>query len=300
MFINMLKKLLLTFIFQLVIIWGFAQTASISGVIYNSEAEALPGAIVQIGQDDYTVSDINGKYQIKNIKNTTQTIKVSFQGFKPYIKIIDFSEGQTVELDIKLVYSSEELNTITVQGKSIAEENRETGYAIHVIETKNQVNLNIDLNQMLKTVSGVNIRETGGLGSGFTLSLNGLSGNQVRYFIDGIPMENFGSALTLNNFPVNLIDQIEVFKGVAPIRFGADALGGVINIKTGYKQGSFLDASYSIGSFNTHRLALNGQYGNIDKGFYTRILSFFNHSDNKYTMRDVPVYDQNGNSLRRY
>ncbi|NQY89722.1 MAG: Plug domain-containing protein [Colwellia sp.] len=43
------------------------------------------------------------------------------------------------------------------------------------------------------------------------MSLNDLSGNQIRYFFDGIPMEDFGSALT---FLANLVEQIEVYKGV--------------------------------------------------------------------------------------
>jgi outer membrane receptor protein involved in Fe transport len=136
----------------------------------------------------------------------------------------------------------------------------------------------------------------GGLGSDFDLSLNGLSDKQIRYFIDGIPMEDFGSALSLNNMPINLVESIEVYKGVVPIRLGADALGGAINIITPSLDEDFIDTSYSYGSFNTHRLALVGQTSNLE-GFFLRTSGYLNKSDNNYTMKSVPVTDDLGNVL---
>ena len=59
----------------------------------------------------------------------------------------------------------------------------------------------------------------------------------------------------LNNIPVNFAERIEVYKGVVPVGFGTDALGGVINIVTNkQKRNWFLDASYSYGSFNAHKI----------------------------------------------
>ena len=39
----------------------------------------------------------------------------------------------------------------------------------------------------------------------------------------------------MNNIPVNFADRIEVYKGVVPVGFGTDAIGGVINIVTNKK-----------------------------------------------------------------
>jgi outer membrane cobalamin receptor len=200
-------------------------------------------------------------------------------------------------LSIILKEDVSQLSEITIDGKTKEEEKRHTGYAIGVLQTKKLKNLNADINQILKTTSGINIRETGGLGSGFNLSLNGLSGNQIRFFINGVPMENFGSSLTLNNYPINLVEAIEIYKGVVPVSLGADALGGAINIITENKKASFIDASYSFGSFNTHRFAVNAKYYNKEKKYFSKINSFINHSDNDFLMKGVPIYDQNGNKL---
>ena len=189
-----------------------------------------------------------------------------------------------------------ELDSVSInasQDKNISEE---TGFNIDVIDTAEYLNSNKDINQVLNQTAGINIRSLGGLGSDFDLSLNGLSDKQVRYFIDGIPMEDFGSALSLNNMPINLVESIEVYKGVVPISLGADALGGAINITTPSLDEDFTDLSYSYGSFNTHRLALVSQVSNLE-GYFLRTSGFLNSSDNDYTMESVPVTDDLGNII---
>src|SRR5690606_25150852 len=111
----------------------------------------------------------------------------------------------------------------------------------------------LDLAHLLDRASGVKIRETGGVGSDMNITLNGFTGRNIRVFIDGVPMQGMGSAFQLNNIPVNIAERIEVYKGVVPIEFGADALGGVINIVTNQTSNTTLDVSYSYGSFNTHK-----------------------------------------------
>lgn len=191
---------------------------------------------------------------------------------------------------------SEILEDVTVTGSTGDSNYSDSGFNVDNVTVDDFMNSPTDINQILKTTPGVIIRETGGLGSSFNLSLNGLSGNRVRYFVDGVPMENFGSALTLNNFPVNLINGIEVFKGVTPISLSADALGGAINILTLPAGEEFLDASYTYGSFNTHRAALLAQTTYSDHAYF-RLTSFYNHSDNDYWMDNVPMVDALGNKL---
>ena len=51
----------------------------------------------------------------------------------------------------------------------------------------------------------VEVREEGGVGSDFDLSINGLSGNSIRYFLDGMPLDTKGSGVSLANLPLSLI-----------------------------------------------------------------------------------------------
>lgn len=60
----------------------------------------------------------------------------------------------------------------------------------------------------------------------------GFTGKHTRSLFDGVPQEGVGSSFGLNNIPVNYAERIEVYKGVVPVGFGTDAIGGVINIIT--------------------------------------------------------------------
>lgn len=72
----------------------------------------------------------------------------------------------------------------------------------------------MDIGQVLDRVTGVRVKETGGVGSNVSVSLNGFTGNQIKFFVDGLPMDNFGSSFQLNNIPINFADRIEIYKGV--------------------------------------------------------------------------------------
>ena len=104
-------------------------------------------------------------------------------------------------------------------------------------------------------------------------------------------MDNFGSSLNMGDIPVNMIERIDVYKGVVPVWLGTDALGGAVNIITN-KQKDFLDLSYSYGSFNTHKASLNFSRTNPKNGFTLRGNTFLNYSDNNYKVW-VPITNSN-------
>lgn len=277
-------------------IYTFINTSSvfgqISGYVMDSDGYGLPNALVVINDDQSTVTNAQGYFMVDSLGIGNYKLYITYLGFKAITETILLSKEQpSIEKNFRLVENSVDLSGVEIIASSLEEEKREEGYSVEVLTTKEVQNLTSDINQVIKSTPGINIRESGGLGSGFTLSLNGLSGNQVRYFIDGVPMENFGSSLNLNNFPVNQIERIEVYKGVVPISLGADALGGAINIVSGLRNKSFIDASYSFGSFNTHRVSVTAQHLNRKRNAFVKVRSFLNHSDNNYLMRDVPVYD---------
>ena len=145
-----------------------------------------------------------------------------------------------------------------------------------------------NLSEALAKVPGMKLRESGGVGSDMQVMMDGFSGKHVKVFIDGIPQEGTGSSFGLNNIPVGFAERIEIYKGVVPVGFGTDAIGGVINIVTGKQRRRwFIDASYSYGSFNTHKS--NVHFGQSFKnGFTYEVNAFQNYSDNDYYV-DAPV-----------
>ena len=173
---------------------------------------------------------------------------------------------------------------------------KNSAYNAVAVDTRDMLNTTKTLGEALAKAPGLKLRESGGVGSDMNLMLDGFSGKHVKVFIDGVPQEGVGSSFGLNNIPVNFAERIEVYKGVVPVGFGTDAIGGVINIVTGKKRRRwFVDAAYSYGLFNTHKSHVN--FGQTFKnGFTYEVNAFQNYSDNDYCV-DAPVFDFATNSL---
>lgn len=284
-----------TIVFFLFSINGlFSQNADIFGTVSSESGETLPGVnLILKGTSNGGMTNIEGDFLIKNIRPGNYILEVSFLGFRSLKKNLELSPGENLELNLVLQQETEEMKKVTVVGKSISGKVREQSYMVSVISTEKLYNSTADAQEVLNRVPGVRIMEEGGLGSEVDFTLNGFSGDQVKFFIDGIPMDHFGSTFGLSNIPVNSIDRIEVYKGVVPVWLGTDALGGAVNIITN-QESNFLDVSYSIGSFNTHRASVNGAYTNSETGFTIRGNINYNYSDNNY---DVWVPIRQGNNI---
>jgi outer membrane receptor protein involved in Fe transport len=155
---------------------------------------------------------------------------------------------------------------------------------------------------LLRQVSGIKIKQSGGFGSRSDFFINGSTGKQVKFFIDGMPQDNLGETQLINIYPVEQIERIEVYKGVLPVDLGADALGAAINIVTRRETESYTDVSYAISSFNTHRLNVSGRKYLSDH-FFIGLLANLNYAQNNYRI-DGEVPNEFGNieikSVKRF
>jgi len=112
--------------------------------------------------------------------------------------------------------------------------------------------------EVLDQSVGVTVKQYGGLGSFSTVSIRGSSSEQVSVYLDGVLLNRAVSGVVnLADIPLDSVEKIEVYRGSSPARFGAEGIGGVVNIIT-KKAGPSrtVDAGYSFGSFETHRANL--------------------------------------------
>lgn len=259
----------------------------ISGRVVSSDNGTIDLATIHLegtpfgartdGDGHYTISAPEGEY----------TISVSALGYKDAHRRIKVGGNGLQGLDFKLSPDVIELNAVTVTATGVGRVKRSAYNAI-AIDTRGMQNTTKNLSDALATAPGVKLRESGGVGSDMQLMVDGFSGKHVKVFIDGVPQEGVGSSFGLNNIPVSFAKRIEVYKGVVPVGFGTDALGGVINIVTEKQPRRwFADASYSYGSFNTHKSYVHfGQA--LKNGFTYEVNAFQNYSDNDYRV-DAPV-----------
>ncbi len=261
----------------------------ISGKVISTEKEVVDFATVYLkGTGHGGITNQEGIYHV-SAPAGNYTLVVSAVGYKTVEKPVTLLRGQRVRQNITISPETQQLDEVTVVSTGVSRLKRSAFNAV-AVDTKELQNTTKNLSDALAKAPGMKLRESGGVGSDMQLMLDGFSGKHVKVFIDGVPQEGVGSSFGLNNIPVNFADRIEVYKGVVPVGFGTDAIGGVINIVTNKKRRRwFLDASYSYGSFNTHKSNVN--FGQTFKnGFIYEINAFQNYSDNDYHI-EAPVED---------
>jgi len=233
---------------------------TITGIVSEKNTKInLPGASIYIPELSLgTMSDKNGKFEIKNIPNGVFTIDVSFLGYKNYIKKIEFyNSDKTINIEIEPeVFITEE---IVVSGgrPSSQHHNAIKIESINVEELDKTGEINI-----IKSISKVPGVDLISKGTGVaTPVIRGLSTSNILVLNNGVRIEDYQFS---ENHPY-LIDEfgisnIEIIKGPASLLYGSDAVGGVINF-----------IKEKPAKYNTTNVDLNFKYNSNSNGLVSNV-----------------------------
>ncbi|MEM6526040.1 MAG: carboxypeptidase-like regulatory domain-containing protein, partial [Bacteroidota bacterium] len=178
-----------------------AKKGSFVGRITDEMGEPLPGVTLRfLGTPYGAVTGIDGSYTLKNIPVGSYSLEVSSVGFEKIAKEVTIPAGY-LKTNFMLKASTNELEEIVVFGKTEAETISEKAITISSLDVKKFRDQAIGTEEVLKTTTGLVVRQSGGLGSRVGINLNGLTGNAVRIYYDGIPLEVYGNGLPVNTIP---------------------------------------------------------------------------------------------------
>lgn len=292
-----MKQYILIFVMSVLSmpLWAHDEHLSaIKGVVRDTHGGLIEAATVSLKEiQKGTYTNRQGKFHLL-AQPGQYTLLVQFMGYKTFEKKINLSSKDHLFIRVELEDNDYKLSEVVVESKSPVQRVKESALNVVAIDTKALYNTTLDISNTLEKISGVKIRELGGVGSDSQISLNGFSGKHIKVFMDGVPMEGTGSSFQINNIPINIADRIEVYKGVVPVEFGGDALGGAINIVTKQTSNTYVDASYSYGSFNTHKSNVSVGY-TARNGFNVSLNAYQNYSDNDYKVKTRLLDLETGN-----
>lgn len=143
-----------------------------------------------------------------------------------------------------------------------------------------------NLTDILERESGVRIRKFGGLGSYSTLSIRGSNANQVRIYIDGVPLNNTqGGEVNLSDLSFDNLEKIEIYKSGSSPGFSGSAIGGSVNFTTKKSAGKPSSRfSISGGSLNTFKI--NASHNNSYKNVRYSLFAQNEKSDQNFLFRN--------------
>ena len=266
-------------------IWAENIDADIVGTVYDIKNNSpLPSATVYIEElEKGVITDTEGVFRITGVPDGTYTLKVQYLGYNPTEKTVRTDKGARSN-DIGLKPENLSLSEVIISEKSQARILREQAMPISVISMRQLQGTVSDVQSILAKTVGVTIRATGGLGSTSRLSVRGLEGKRIGFFIDETPMADQSDFVDLNDIPVDMIDRIEIYKGVVPAKFGGSAMGGAVNIVIKEYPEHYMDASYMRESYNTNRFQTVLKKNERKLGLVYGIGGGYTYADNDYTM----------------
>lgn len=268
--------------------WGqsVAQMARITGVVVDAENnEPLIGASAYVEQlKTGVVTDAKGNFSLTNLHAGTYTVRFDYMGFESRSERISLREGEVQRIKVRLKPESKSLTEVIVTAKSEARKLREQAMPISVISMNQLSGTVAGIADILSKTVGVTLRSSGGVGGATRLSVRGLEGKRIGFFIDESPMNDNSDFIDINDIPIDMIDRIEIYKGVVPAKFGGNAMGGAVNIVIKEYPERYADFSYTLESFNTHKVQTVLKRNLKKQGLVFGIGGGYTYSDNNYTM----------------
>ena len=282
------KTFLLLLLFSLSI--SAQNTAELIGTVTDKVTHhPLIGADVYIKELNKGVStDARGQYRLAHLPEGNYTVWFSFLGYQTFGKKISV-KGQ-MRSDVSLKEQAEEISGVTVSGKSIAHQKKEQSMPVTVIDMSNLRGTVSSVQDILLKTVGITLRSSGGVGSSSRISVRGLEGKRIGFFIDELPLGEQTDYIDINDIPIDMIDRIEIYKGVVPARFGGSSLGGAINIVIREYPDKYADLSYGYESYNTHKAQGVFKRNLKQRGLVFGIGGGYTSSDNNYTF-DSPFQE---------
>lgn len=277
-----------------IVFFLFVSKISFAQVILNvmeKSRKPISQAVINIKSSDSVsqqFSDLKGQVII-NQKQGKYQVTIGHPSYMSSKFELELGKKKDT-LDVILIERVNQLEEVLVQGPSVSQVIKESYYSPEVIDFKNFRNSSKTVVEALNLGAGLRIQQQGGMGSDLNVIINGIDGKDVKVFLDEIPVYLLGRGSDLQNLSVNMIERVEIYKGLIPVQFGSDALGGIINIVTKKNEKNSFGLGYMYGSWNSHEATANiYTHPFRNKKIFTTIDAVYRHSDNDYWMDDVDV-----------
>jgi len=260
---------------------------NISGTVKDSKTgELIPGVNVIVEQLVKGAStDVNGHFKIPDLPYGVYDLSVSCIGYQSKKKRVRVNKSKMMLVDFSIDRHSEKLNEVLVAGKSDIQKRREAPEAVTVIDASQLRGQAVSLENVLNKAVGMKVRQTGGLGSTSRMMIHGLEGKRVQIFLNGDPLNSPDGSITIDDIPIDLIERIDIYKGVIPARFGGDGLGGAVDITTREFDTDYIDLAYEHSSYNTNRATWILKKNLKESGILFGFGGFFNYAENDYSFK---------------
>jgi len=232
----------------------YAQTPQITVLEQGNSLPMIQAhvSVYQRGAIHHTeLSDVKGNVQSTSFGNQWDSLRITYLGFDPITIIPPLSKDTTIFLTPR----NSLLDEVVVTAQYRPESADKAVHKIKVIDRKKIDQMAaISLEEVLTNETNIRLNQDAILGTQITMQ--GMSGENVKIMIDGVPViGRTDGNIDLSQILLDNVERIEVIEGPLSVNYGTNALAGTINIitKSGQSASSSLQANTyleSIGTYN--------------------------------------------------
>ena len=278
---NFLLVLILSFTWQNI----FAQKIVFGQITDGQTLQPLDGASVILENSNIgTISNHIGMFRMKLPSKSSRRIKVQYMGYESRNIILNkkLCVNDSICCNVELQPKNNILSDVIVLGKSKAQRHREVPSAITIIDSQELKYKTATLNEILDNAAGIKVAQQGGLGNASRIIIQGMDGKRIGIFINGMPMGN-SDEFQLSSIPIDMVDEVEIYKGIIPAWLGGDGLGGAVNIRLKDFKKNHLEMAFEAASYNTYigSLQLKHYLGKTSTALHAGAM--MNYAKNNYS-----------------
>ena len=272
-------NILYRILFILLIVPSLAGAQTIA--LFENETTGIPGAHVFCrnldNQKTFTFfTDVNGKVSLNEIGSYKHlAVSIYALGFERLNDTIN----NAADKKYFLKPSQTGLNELVITAQYAPNDPEKAVHNIRIIDAKKITAMAaVTLRDVLTNELNVRIGQDNILGS--SMKLQGVSGQNVKILMDGVPMiGRLNGDIDISQINMNNVERIEIVEGPLSVSYGTDALGGTINIITKKSQDHKVSADVqtyyeSYGQYN-----LNANLGYNFKNQSIRLTGGRNYFD---------------------
>lgn len=215
---------------------AFAQTGQITGLVRDENGKPVESATVAIPRLHIgTVTDSGGEYHLQGVAAGKWQLRVSALGFDSYTLLLEIGDKSALTQNILLKTAGNALlDEVVVTGTLKELRKSESPVPVTIISARLfQKSASPNLLDALYMVNGINPQVNCNMCNTADIGINGMPGPYSMVLIDGMPIVSaLSTVYGFSGIPNSIIDRVELVKGPASSLYGAEAIGGIINIIT--------------------------------------------------------------------
>lgn len=244
----MLKALYFIILFACCVFSAFSQNSSkekVTGIVHSTDGYPVEMISVSLMNTTYgTITDEKGFFSFEAPAGEYTMQVFSIFAHRKEFPVTIKAGGVNYFPDVTIIENKNQLEEVVVTGQFSPQSIRNSLYKVKVINSESiQRKGAVNVQSLLNTEIGVRLSNDMALGE-TDFELMGMSGNNVKVLIDGVPMIDRGAnKQSLSQIDINTIEKIELVEGPMSVTYGTDALAGVINIITKKHNGSFVSVN---------------------------------------------------------